>query len=64
VADRGSHGQPSDDQADACQHRDALRSMIKGWVTVGWAKRHASGWLEEEEPAEAAEEREPASTVS
>lgn len=50
--------------AFALSHRDALRSMIKGWVTVGWAKRHASGWLEEEEPAEAAEEREPASTVS
>jgi formate dehydrogenase subunit gamma len=50
--------------AFALSHRDALRSMIKGWVTVGWAKRHASGWLEEEEPSEAAEEREPASTVS
>jgi formate dehydrogenase subunit gamma len=37
--------------AFALSHRDALRSMIKGWVTVGWAKRHASGWLQEEAPA-------------
>jgi formate dehydrogenase subunit gamma len=50
--------------AFALSHRDALRSMIKGWVTVGWAKRHASAWLEEEEPSDSAEEREPASTVS
>jgi formate dehydrogenase subunit gamma len=51
--------------AFALSHRDALRSMIRGWVTVGWAKRHASGWLEEqeEEPAEAAKEPESASTV-
>jgi formate dehydrogenase subunit gamma len=50
--------------AFALSHRDALRSMIKGWVTVGWAKRHASGWLQEEEAAAAAKEPEPASTVS
>jgi formate dehydrogenase subunit gamma len=41
--------------AFAVSHRDALRSMIKGWVTVGWAKRHASGWLQEEEPETEAE---------
>jgi formate dehydrogenase subunit gamma len=35
--------------AFALTHRDALRSMIKGWVTLSWAKRHASGWLTEEE---------------
>jgi formate dehydrogenase subunit gamma len=48
--------------AFALSHRDALRSMIKGWVTVGWAKRHASGWLQEEEAATPAEP-EPASTT-
>jgi len=37
--------------AFAVSHRDALRSMIKGWVTVGWAERHASGWLDEQEAA-------------
>ena len=33
----------------AITHRDALRSMIVGWVPEGWAKRHASAWLEEEQ---------------
>jgi formate dehydrogenase gamma subunit len=33
--------------AFALTHRDALRSMFKGWVSESWAKRHAGGWLEE-----------------
>jgi formate dehydrogenase subunit gamma len=32
----------------ALTHRDALRSMFKGWVTESWARSHASGWLMEE----------------
>jgi formate dehydrogenase subunit gamma len=41
--------------AFALTHREALRSMFKGWVTETWAKRHASGWLEElDEEREAA----------
>jgi formate dehydrogenase subunit gamma len=36
--------------AFALTHRDALRSMFKGWVTESWARRHASGWLEQELP--------------
>ncbi len=31
----------------AVTHRDALRSMFKGWVTESWANRNAKGWLEE-----------------
>jgi formate dehydrogenase subunit gamma len=37
--------------AFALTHRDALRSMIKGWVTEVWASRHASAWLKEEQRA-------------
>ncbi|MGA8370127.1 MAG: cytochrome b/b6 domain-containing protein [Acidimicrobiales bacterium] len=54
--------------AFALTHRDALRSMFRGWVTRSWAKGHASGWLQEEEAEEAGEtgaaerEPEPAST--
>jgi formate dehydrogenase subunit gamma len=33
----------------AVTHRDALRSMLRGWVTEGWARRHAPSWLEEEQ---------------
>lgn len=32
----------------ALSHPDALRSMVKGWVTEAWARRHAAGWAEEE----------------
>lgn len=32
----------------ALTHRDALRSIFKGWVTRSWAERHAAGWLDEE----------------
>jgi formate dehydrogenase subunit gamma len=50
----------------ALTHRDALRSMFKGWVTEPWAKRHASGWLNEENQAneakEASEKPDPVST--
>ena len=35
--------------AFALTHRDALRSMFRGWVTESWARRHASAWLKEEE---------------
>lgn len=31
----------------AVTHRDAFRSMLRGWVSDGWARRHASGWLAE-----------------
>jgi formate dehydrogenase subunit gamma len=34
----------------AVTHRDALRSIFRGWVSESWAKRHASGWLKEEAP--------------
>jgi formate dehydrogenase subunit gamma len=37
----------------AVTHRDALRSIFKGWVTESWARTHASGWLTEEERDEA-----------
>ncbi|MGH9919454.1 MAG: cytochrome b/b6 domain-containing protein [Nitrososphaerales archaeon] len=33
--------------AFALTHRDALRSMFKGWVTETWANNHAKGWSEE-----------------
>ena len=32
----------------AITHRDALRSIFKGWVTRSWAERHAARWLDEE----------------
>jgi formate dehydrogenase subunit gamma len=35
--------------AFALTHRDALRSIFKGWVTESWAARHAAGWLKERE---------------
>lgn len=38
--------------AFALSHREALRSMVKGWVSEEWAARHASGWLAEERGAE------------
>lgn len=36
----------------AATHREALRSMVRGWVTVDWARRAAPAWLAEvrEEP--------------
>lgn len=37
----------------AVTHRDALRSMVRGWVSVSWAKRHASRWAKEELASEA-----------
>lgn len=39
--------------AFALTHRDALRSMFRGWVTEAWARRHASDWLAEEMEEEA-----------
>jgi len=33
--------------AMALTHRGSMRSMIKGWVTEGWAARHAAAWLRE-----------------
>ena len=32
-------------------HREALRSILSGRVTAAWARRHASGWLAEEQAA-------------
>jgi formate dehydrogenase subunit gamma len=37
----------------ALTHRDALRSMFKGWVPEKWARQHAPGWLNEIEQAKA-----------
>jgi formate dehydrogenase subunit gamma len=37
--------------AFALTHPEALRSMFTGWVTEPWARRHASGWLDEERSA-------------
>jgi len=34
----------------ALTHRDALRSVFKGWVSRSWAERHAPRWLEEDPP--------------
>jgi formate dehydrogenase subunit gamma len=34
--------------AFALTHPEALRSMVSGWVTDTWARRHAAGWLDEE----------------
>jgi len=44
----------------ALTHRDALRSMVKGWVTEAWARAHASAWLrqDQQEGQEHEEERE------
>jgi formate dehydrogenase subunit gamma len=33
----------------AVTHREALRSIFRGSVSESWAKRHASGWLKEEQ---------------
>ncbi|HVC13832.1 MAG TPA: cytochrome b/b6 domain-containing protein [Acidimicrobiales bacterium] len=40
----------------ALTHRDALRSMARGWVTVTWARRNAPRWAREELGAERADE--------
>lgn len=32
----------------ALTHPESMRSMIKGWVTQGWAARHAPAWLREQ----------------
>ena len=37
--------------AFAVTHRDALRSIFRGWVTESWAARHAPIWLQEEKAA-------------
>jgi len=31
----------------AVTHREALRSIFKGWVSESWAKRHSRRWLKE-----------------
>jgi formate dehydrogenase subunit gamma len=36
----------------ALTHREAFRSMVRGWVSVGWAQRHAQRWAREELDAE------------
>jgi len=37
--------------AFALTHREALHSMLWGRVSATWARRHASGWLDEEHAA-------------
>jgi formate dehydrogenase subunit gamma len=32
----------------ALTHREALRSIFKGWVNRSWAERYAPRWLREE----------------
>jgi formate dehydrogenase subunit gamma len=32
----------------AVTHRDSMRSMLRGWVTLEWAQRHAARWAREE----------------
>jgi formate dehydrogenase subunit gamma len=32
----------------ALTHREALRSMVRGWVTFAWAQRHAPRWAREQ----------------
>jgi formate dehydrogenase subunit gamma len=34
----------------ALTHRDALRSIFKGWVSESWARVHAPSWLKEVRP--------------
>jgi formate dehydrogenase subunit gamma len=41
----------------ALTHPGALRSMIRGWVTVTWARRHAPRWAAEELTAAGTDER-------
>jgi formate dehydrogenase subunit gamma len=41
----------------AVTHRDAMRAMIRGWVTESWAARHAPGWLKEESATQRREHR-------
>lgn len=36
----------------AVTHRELLRSIVGGWVSVPWAKRHAARWAREELSAE------------
>jgi formate dehydrogenase subunit gamma len=36
----------------ALSHREALRSIFRGWVSESWAKRHAGRWLKEEQLGE------------
>jgi formate dehydrogenase subunit gamma len=43
----------------ALTHRQALRSMLTGWVTESWARTHASGWLEQEDVASGGQESPP-----
>jgi formate dehydrogenase subunit gamma len=35
----------------ALTHPESMRSMIKGWVTEPWARRHAASWLREQSVA-------------
>lgn len=34
----------------ALTHRESLASMVRGWVTLEWAERHAPRWAAEEGP--------------
>jgi formate dehydrogenase subunit gamma len=41
----------------ALTHREAMRSMVKGWVSEAWAARHAPGWLRETKQQQEERER-------
>jgi formate dehydrogenase subunit gamma len=43
----------------ALTHREALRSIFKGWVSESWAQRHAGRWLKEERLGEVKLDRKP-----
>jgi formate dehydrogenase subunit gamma len=43
----------------AVTHREALRSIFKGWVSESWAQRHSGRWLKEERLDEVTLERTP-----
>jgi formate dehydrogenase subunit gamma len=45
----------------ALSHREALRSIFRGWVSEGWAKRHAGRWLKEERLGEERLDQQPSS---
>jgi formate dehydrogenase subunit gamma len=48
----------------AVTHRDALRSMVRGWVSVAWARRNAPRWAREELELMAEDDAPPPSTAS
>jgi formate dehydrogenase subunit gamma len=47
----------------ALSHPEALRAMVRGWVTRSWARTHAPRWLAEE-VGEEESDRSPAATTA